>query len=37
MKLTVKMACERLLASFMPVLAVVRLMLPASISSSMSP
>lgn len=35
-KLMVKMACERLLTSFMPVLAVVRLMFPASISSSTS-
>uniref|UniRef100_A0A3B3YHM9 Uncharacterized protein n=1 Tax=Poecilia mexicana TaxID=48701 RepID=A0A3B3YHM9_9TELE len=36
-KLMVKMAWERLLTSFMPVLAVVRLMFPASISSSTSP
>lgn len=35
-KLMVKMACERLLTSFMSVLAVVRLMFPASISSSTS-
>uniref|UniRef100_A0A3B5QZ65 Uncharacterized protein n=1 Tax=Xiphophorus maculatus TaxID=8083 RepID=A0A3B5QZ65_XIPMA len=35
-KLMVKMAWERLLTSFMPVLAVVRLMFPASISSSTS-
>lgn len=35
-KLMVKMACERLLTSFMPVLAVVRLMFPASIRSSTS-
>lgn len=36
-KQRVKMACERLLTSFMLVLAVVRLMFPASISSSTSP
>ncbi|CAG6017584.1 unnamed protein product, partial [Menidia menidia] len=35
-KLMVKMACERLLKSFMPVLAVVRLAFPRTIRSSIS-